>query len=266
MKTAIKLVIIYFGMQILGLTLVAIPCSLYSFATTGIISDSQQTMMAPSLLLSIIMMAFYLWKRGYISKEKETWSIVSPGYLIQTVVISLSGIWLLDVLGSHLQLPDIMKESFDVMQSGWVGIFSIAIMGPVLEELLFRGAITKALLQHYSPTKAILFSGLIFGVFHVNPAQVIGAGLIGLLLAWIYYKTASLIPCIVLHILNNSLSVYLNIKYPDLENLNQLVGNTHLHLGLTVVAGMLFIGAYFQMKQTARPNWWKKETTKTTTL
>ena len=36
----------------------------------------------------------------------------------------------------------------------------------VLEELLFRGAITKELLRRYSPAKAILFSGLIFGIFH----------------------------------------------------------------------------------------------------
>ena len=35
--------------------------------------------------------------------------------------------------------------------------------------LLFRGAITRALLQQYNPTKAILISALLFGVFHINP-------------------------------------------------------------------------------------------------
>ena len=91
---------------------------------------------------------------------------------------------------------------------------------------MFRGAITKALLQQYNPTKAILISALLFGVFHINPAQILPAFLIGILLAWTYYKTGSLIPCIFMHILNNSLSVYLSIKYPEAENMDDLISGT----------------------------------------
>ena len=101
-----------------------------------------------------------------------------------------------------------------------------SIVGPVLEELLFRGAITKALLQQYNPTKAILISALLFGVFHINPAQILPAFLIGILLAWTYYKTVVVIPCIFMHILNNSLSVYLSIKYPEAENMDDLISGT----------------------------------------
>ena len=86
-------------------------------------------------------------------------------------------------------LPNLLDQTFDILQSGWLGILCISVLGPVLEELLFRGAITKELLRRYSPAKAILFSGLIFGIFHLNPVQIIGACLIGFLLAWLYYKT-----------------------------------------------------------------------------
>ena len=56
-------------------------------------------------------------------------------------------------------------QTFDILQSGWLGILCISVLGPVLEELLFRGAITKELLRRYSPAKAILFSGLILVSF-----------------------------------------------------------------------------------------------------
>ena len=111
---------------------------------------------------------------------------------------------------------------------------------------MFRGAITHALLQQYNPTKAILISALLFGVFHINPAQILPAFLIGILLAWTYYKTGSLIPCILMHVLNNSLSVYLSIKYPEAENMDDLINGTPY---LIVLFGsiLLFIGIILTM-------------------
>ncbi len=53
-----------------------------------------------------------------------------------------------------LDSPTSWSNLFDILQSGWGGILAIAIIGPVLEEILFRGAITRALLQQYNPTKS----------------------------------------------------------------------------------------------------------------
>ena len=74
---------------------------------------------------------------------------------------------------SHLTfLPDWLSDTFDLLQSGWLGIIC-SYIGTHFEELLFRGAITKVLLKKYNPLVAILISGLIFGIFHMNPAQVV---------------------------------------------------------------------------------------------
>lgn len=266
MKTAIKLIFIYFGIQILSAFLMLIPFAIYVLATGGDLSTVQSMSLSPSLFLSIALMGLWLWKLGYISTEKSTWSIVSPSYIGLTLVISFSGIWLLDFLMSYLHLPDLMKETFDLLQAGWVGILGIAVLGPVLEELLFRGAITKALLKQYSPSKAIIISALLFGVVHLNPIQVVGAGLIGLLLAWMYYKTASLIPCIIVHIINNSLSVYLSLKYPDVQHINDLIKNESVSLALTILSLVLFIGAYLLMRRTTIAYPWKKDKTNIETI
>lgn len=230
MKTAIKLILINLLIaQIVAPILIMIPCVIYLLVTTGNLDKVvlTQTIMIPAQLTGQIMMAIYLWKAGYISTEKATWSTVSVPYLICSLVAILTCGFVVSSLMSLLDwIPNIMEQSFDILQSGWGGILAISIVGPVLEEVLFRGAITKALLQQYSPTKAILISALLFGVFHINPAQILPAFLIGILLAWTYYKTASLIPCILMHILNNSLSVYLSIKFPEAENMDDLISGT----------------------------------------
>lgn len=262
MRTAIKLVLIYFGiLQILSPILVTIPCFVYLMATTGTVDSSvlMNVIIIPAQIVGILLMTVYLWKSGYISKERVTWSSVSLSYLGLSMVILLSCSWLVSVLISYMKwLPNIMEQTFNILQSGWIGIFAIAVAGPVLEELLFRGAITKVLLQKYTPAKAILFSALIFGIFHINPIQIVPAFLIGLLLAWVYYKTASLIPCIVMHVLNNSISVYFNIKYPDVEEMDALLGTTP-YLITTCVAVVLLVGCYFLMRRTTVDYPWRKE-------
>ncbi len=230
MKTAIKLVLIDLLIaQIVAPILIMIPCTIYLLVTTGDLDKValKQMIMIPAQLAGQIMMGIYLWKAGYISTQKATWSLVSAPYLICSGLAILTAGFLVSALMGLLDwIPNIMEQSFDILQSGWGGILAIAIIGPVLEELLFRGAITKALLQQYNPTKAILISALLFGVFHINPAQILPAFLIGILLAWTYYKTGSLIPCILMHILNNSLAVYLSIKYPETENMDDLISGT----------------------------------------
>lgn len=161
--------------------------------------------------------------------------------------MGISVIFMIDFLMSYLTfLPDWLDDTFDVLQSGWLGIVCVGILGPVLEELLFRGAITKVLLEEYSPKKAILISGLVFGIFHINPVQVVGATLIGFLLAWIYYRTRSLVPCILIHILNNSLSVYLSRSFPDVEYTSELIGTPAYPICL-VLAVLLFVLSWRMM-------------------
>jgi membrane protease YdiL (CAAX protease family) len=180
-------------------------------------------MVAPALILSFILMGIYLWKAGYIRTDKQTWSPVSPVYLGFAMLACLSAVLIIEYMQSLMpELPNLMEGTLDALQSSWLGIASIALFGPVIEELIFRGAITPVLLRRYSPTKAIVLSALAFGIFHINPAQVITAALIGLLLGWIYYRTASLIPCILIHVINNSLSVYLSLTYPQAEYMRDI--------------------------------------------
>jgi membrane protease YdiL (CAAX protease family) len=81
-------------------------------------------------------------------------------------------------------------------------------------------------------------SALIFGLFHINPAQIVPAFLLGLLFAYIYYTTKSLLPTIILHIVSNGLSVCL-MRLPDpIEDITELV-STGPAIGITIASAIL---------------------------
>ncbi len=248
MGKAIQLILVYFGIQILA--------GLVSLIAVGLmygldIETTQSLILAPTLFLGCVGMAIYLYFSGEIPKEKNTWSPVSMSYLLLTIIIGLCCIVLVDFVTSWLHwLPNWMEDSFDQILSSGLGILSVAVIGPILEELLFRGAITRILLQKYNPTKAILLSALIFGIFHLNPAQIVGAFLIGLLLAWIYYRTRSLIPVILIHILNNSLSVGLEIPFPEAETLSQLMPSSVYYVLIPVAIAIFALCLSAMNRQT----------------
>ena len=154
MKTAIKLILIDLLIaQIVAPILIMIPCTIYLLVTTGDLDKVAltQMIMIPAQLAGQIMMGIYLWKAGYISKKKATWLPVSMPFLICSGLAILTAGFLVSALMGLLDwIPNIMEQSFDILQSGWGGILAIAIIGPVLEEILFRGAITRASVRRLS--------------------------------------------------------------------------------------------------------------------
>ena len=160
MKTAIKLILIYLGIQLICGGLIGIPFTIIARMNGGSVDATRvsELTLAPSMLLSMAVMFFYLWKAHYIPKDKTSWSFISFPFLIITFLIGLSMTVLMDLLTAVLSwVPDILEQQFDALQSGWLGIVAITLLGPILEELLFRGGATKALLERYSPESHLPF-------------------------------------------------------------------------------------------------------------
>lgn len=88
----------------------------------------------------------------------------------------------------------------------------VIIIGPIIEELIFRKILLGKLLEKFSnrPIKAIVYSALIFGIVHLNIIQGVAAFGGGIILALIYYYTKSIKATIFAHILNNFLIIIPN--------------------------------------------------------
>ena len=144
-------------------------------------------------------------------------------------------------------LYDQMSDAFSTIATDTAGIYLLTVLfAPFLEEILFRGIIQKGLINKgVKPAKAIIFSALAFGIFHLNPWQTVNAFLLGLVLGVVYYKTKSLLMPILLHAFNNFISAYLLLN----GNSESVTENLHLpeYYGLIVGIVLLSVSYYLFM-------------------
>ncbi len=114
-----------------------------------------------------------------------------------------------------------------VMAPGLAAWIASCLLAPVLEEMLFRGIILRSLLLQYQPRSAMLISALIFGVAHLNLYQCFTASIVGFIFAWLYQRTRSLWPGILLHATINTSILYWSTMTVN-SKADWLAGNANL--------------------------------------
>ena len=147
-------------------------------------------------------------------------------------------------------LYEFYKKSLDIVFENPVAAFiAVSILAPLLEELVFRGLLLRGLLNNkVNPWFAIVLVALLFGAAHLNPWQFVGAGFLGIILGFVYWRTKDLWICIYLHFLNNTISFIVSMMYGDIE-----VESFDLNPIYIVLSVVLLIGiAYLFYKYTER--------------
>ena len=102
-------------------------------------------------------------------------------------------------------LADFVERLVSAQESLWGSVLALVVIAPLAEELLVRGLILRGFLSHYTTRKAIIASAIFFGLMHLNPWQFIGATTWGILFAWWFIQTRSIVPCLFGHALVNAL-------------------------------------------------------------
>ncbi len=166
---------------------------------------------------------------GHIER-RMVWPAVGMSVLIAAsqAFVLFSALSLLDV---DLQFQGEELERRQRLVSGMAGILNACIFAPVGEEICFRGIILGGLLKtRCRPWLAILVSAIIFASFHGFGANFVTAMLFGILAGWLYWRTGSIIPGIIIHITNNSLTAI------DLSNQTNALYLIILVVGLVLLA------------------------------
>lgn len=129
------------------------------------------------------------------------------------LVVLPSCFWYWDIISWIEQfLPEdeaAMQALLRLSEGGVVSYLIVCVMAPIIEEMLFRGVILRGLLHRYSASLAIATSAAIFSIYHLNLYQLFPAFIVGCFIGWVYYLSKSLWPCIVIHVLNNTLALAL---------------------------------------------------------
>jgi uncharacterized protein len=84
---------------------------------------------------------------------------------------------------------------------------ALAVVGPVVEELLFRGLLTAAFRRRFGPMRTALVTAAVFALAHVLPRVIPPVFILGLALALVYERTGSALPGILVHCLYNGIAV-----------------------------------------------------------
>jgi membrane protease YdiL (CAAX protease family) len=98
-----------------------------------------------------------------------------------------------------------------------LSILGIGIITPIVEEILFRGMITSELNKVFSPKLTVAIQGALFGLYHLEPIQILYAIPLGIFLGYCAYKSRSLWPAVAGHIAMNTLSLVMTSMSSDAD-------------------------------------------------
>lgn len=213
MKKAIIYTLAFLAIQLLVPALIQQSLRLFTSSASSL--DAKLLIInAAACSVAIIAIFLYLrWaevSRSYV--RSRPWGVLT-WCAIAAVGAIIPSTWLQEQLP---ELPNFAEQQFDMILRNRWGYFAIGLLAPVCEELVFRGAVLRALLgwtsRHWV---AIAVSTLLFSLIHANPAQMPHAFLAGLLLGWLYYRTDSVVPGVVYHWVNNSAAYIIYNLYPN---------------------------------------------------
>lgn len=129
----------------------------------------------------------------------------------------------------------------------------LAVIPAIVEEMFFRGLLLGDMLKaRTQPAAAIVFTGLIFAVFHFEFQNTIAIWALGCFLGYLYYVSGSLWLSISVHFVNNFLEVLLKYLYNN-KVITSDLSNTSTPIYITIIAITIFIGCLFLFNKWKQP-------------
>ena len=180
----------------------------------GIMEAVRSTALISTLLnfalVIVVQMFFRRYDNRRFGKDERIWPawkiiigvlIVSVAGVAGNYLIQVSG--LEDIFTFYQKIEDLTFS----YQNPIILILTTVIIGPIAEELTFRGLVQRRARIWLKPGTAIVVSSLIFGLAHMNMIQLIYAFGIGLLLGYLYEKSGNLIAPILAHMAANAVTI-----------------------------------------------------------
>lgn len=213
-------------------------------------ATSATAMIVTMVVFSVATLAVFLCMKW--AEVSRHWVRTRPWTVLFWCVLAALGAivpsaWLQEQMP---ELPNWAEEGLDLIMKERMGYLAVGLLAPLAEELVFRGAILRALLRWDTrPWVGIVISAVIFAVVHFNPAQAPHAFLIGLLLGWMYYRTDSIVPGVVYHWVNNTVAYVLYNLYPNpsLKLADLFGGNERAVLMAVGFSLCIFLPSLFQL-------------------
>ncbi len=227
-----KVFLFYFFMMLVGIPVfLRVSKQIFRFDLIEVFGQNT-ILLSLSLVVNILtcLYVFYIIRVGYglpvtslgftVYNWKRDVKIGIKYYLIVLPIIILAGFvvdFVLRIFGIVPEQQDIINK---ILNEDSLGVLTFMFFfgmfaAPVVEEILFRGFLQPAVRTTFGKLKAIFISGLLFALIHLNAHVFLQIFILGLLLAYLFEKTESLIAPITVHICHNTatLAFLISFKY-----------------------------------------------------
>lgn len=216
LKLLLLLVLLYIATLVIGVVLGSV--------------FNNNDIMKWTLVIGLMLLAVLFFGKRYVKlsfgriERRMVWPAIGMSVLIAVaqLLITISVLSLFDV--DFFYQGEALERRQQLI-SGIAGALFVVVSGPIIEEIGFRGLLLDGLLKtRCHPWVAILIFAVAFGLVHGLWLHFATATLFGILAGWLYWRTGSIIPGLIIHITNNSLTGIDLINQTDIFYLIALVG------------------------------------------
>lgn len=195
------------------------------FLLSGIVGewDAVRSILASQAIV-IAPVVYLMYRGGYDWKQLIRFRMPQASAWPATI-IAMAGGWIValglaTIQNQFLPFPEEFLEKFLALFESLnslplpLGILIIAVLPAIIEETFCRGVVMRAWIPRFGVAGGILLSALAFGLLHLDPYRFLGTAALGVLLGYIAWSTGSILPSMLAHAMNNTIS-FLVQKYGD---------------------------------------------------
>lgn len=159
----------------------------------------------------ILLPALWFLRRYRVGRINFVRFRVLEWHFVPVIILLSASFWLLNMAIAAGMVTGLMEIGFEpvmvieppqTLQHYLVYLFILSISAGICEEVMFRGTIMPAL-EENGVVSAIVFSSLLFALFHVSFLNLFSTFILGAVMAVVVIKTGSLWGGILYHMLNN---------------------------------------------------------------
>jgi len=219
-------VFLFLFIQIVAMFSLTLVYNLYCIFRNIEASDS--FLLENGLLLGLIIVIVFLkYIKPSFNYEKIELNILQYIHLLLFGIIgAISFNYFLLLLNEYFEFYSVIEFKKDVTIDI---IITSSFIGPILEEITFRGILYNKIKNFNKPFMSYIVTGLIFGIMHFNIPQFIFAFLANIIFIYTYEKYKTIKAPIIVHIILNLVTLFLPYYF-----------DKFIFIGSSVILFMLF--------------------------
>lgn len=199
----------WLGLGILVVVLVGLAAAAVIVGTRFL--SSSVALVLSELILIVPIIVIFAWKGydwKYLGFIRFKWSTLALGCGVMIIAYSIVIVHNLILAAMHIPTQgDTIVELISKLGSPVTFFFVGGILAPLVEETFFRGFLFAGFRQRYGWIKAMLLSSALFSLSHLEPAALIPTFILGCVLAYVYHRSNSVWPGMILHFLVNGFAI-----------------------------------------------------------